>query len=246
MNSAISARRQLRRVLWFSEASIIAIAAVTAVQIATEQGGSIWACGPVAIIAVIETMRVPLSGWAAHLRPLAMLGAFIVIATISVLTFEGMSLAVERFMYQRVVVVAEARQALDAAQQKADDEAAADARYKTQFDRLTEEIGKRRQLVADLEGKQPTLSTVPSTILCKGVGKKGQPTSYPCKNPAADVAVAANADAQRAHAREVHDAQDSLTKLENRLNALVKPDHAKETEAAVADAQNALEKAAAD
>ena len=58
--------------------SIITIAAVTAVQIATEHGGSPWACGPVAIIAAMETMRVPLAGWAAHLRPLAKIGAFVV------------------------------------------------------------------------------------------------------------------------------------------------------------------------
>ena len=157
MNKAAIAHRQLRCVLWFSEASIITIAAVTAVQIATEQHGSIWACGPVAIIAAMETMRVPLAGWAAHLRPLAMLGAFIVMGAISVLTFEGMSIAVERFMHQRVIEVVDAREALDAAKLKLDEEAAADTRYKADFDRMTEEIGKRRKLVSDLEGQRPAV-----------------------------------------------------------------------------------------
>jgi hypothetical protein len=72
---------------------------------------------------------------AAHLRPLATLAAFIVMAAISVLTFEGMSIAIERFMHQRVIEVVGAREAFDAAKLKLDDEAATDARYRDQFDR---------------------------------------------------------------------------------------------------------------
>ena len=65
MISAMTAHRQLRCIPWVVEAAIILICLITAVQISTEQG-SIWACGPVAIIAVIEMMRIPLSGWATH------------------------------------------------------------------------------------------------------------------------------------------------------------------------------------
>jgi hypothetical protein len=65
MERSVTAHCQLRCVLWFAEASIITIAALTSVQITTEQG-SIWACGPVLLVAAMETMRVPLAGWAAH------------------------------------------------------------------------------------------------------------------------------------------------------------------------------------
>ena len=245
MDQAINARTWLRRVLWVSEVSIITIAAGTAVQIATEHGGSPWACGPVAIIAVLEMMRVPLSGWAAHLRPVAMFGAAVIMLALSVLTFEGMSIAVERFMYQRVIEVAQAREALDTAKLKLDDEKAADARYKADFDRLTEEIAKRRALVDDLEGKRPAAVAVPPAAQCKGL-YKGKPVVYSCGNKAADAAVASNAAAQKAHDDEVRKAADSVTEVEAQLKALPKPVHAKENEIAVADAQKALEKAAAD
>jgi hypothetical protein len=232
IDQAARARTWLRRLLWLSEVSIITIAAVTAVQIATEHGGSPWACGPVAIIAAMETMRVPLAGWAAHLRPLAKIGAFVVMAAISVLTFEGMSIAVERFMHQRVVDVAEAREAVDAIKLKVD-------AYKAETDGLTTEICKRRALVAELQGKQPATVNVPPAATCRGL-YKGRPITYACPNKAAEVAAQASADAQQAHAHEVADAQKSLTDAEAQLKALQKPD-----DAGLADAQKALQKAAA-
>jgi hypothetical protein len=232
MYQAARARTWLRRLLWLSEVSIITIAAVTAVQIATEHGGSPWACGPVAIIAAMETMRVPLAGWAAHLRPLAKIGAFVVMAAISVLTFEGMSIAVERFMHQRVVEVAEAREAVDAIKLKVD-------AYKAEADGLTTEIGKRRALVADLQGKQPATVNVPPTATCRGL-YEGRPVTYACPNKAAEVAAQASAAAQQAHAHEVADAQKSLADAEAQLKAVQKPD-----DAGLADAQKALQKAAA-
>ena len=246
MDEAIHARMWLRRVLWISEAFIITIAALTAVQIATEHGGSIWACGPVAIIAAMETMRVPLASWAAHLRPLAMIGAFVVMAAVSALTFEGMAIAVERFMHQRVVDVTEARQVFDAAKLKLEEEGAADTRYKADFDRLTDEIGKRRALVAELQGKQPTTVALPPAAQCRGYSKKGQAITYACANKAADLAAQANADAQHAHDRQVGDAQKSLDDVEAQLKALQKPIHTQENAVALADAQKALERVATD
>ena len=231
IDQAARARTWLRRLLWLSEVSIITIAAVTAVQIATEHGGSPWACGPVAIIAAMETMRVPLAGWAAHLRPLAKIGAFVVMAAISILTFEGMSIAVERFTHQRVVEVAEAREAVDAIKLNVD-------AYKAEANGLTTEIGKRRALVADLKGKQPATVNVPPAATCKGL-YKGRPVTYACPNKAAEVAAQASADAQHAHAHEVADAQKSLAEVEAQLKALRKPD-----DVGLADAQKALQKAA--
>jgi hypothetical protein len=246
MERAATAHRQLRCVLWLTEACIIIIAAVTSVQIATETGGSIWACGPVAIIAVMEMMRVPLAGWAAHLRPLAMFGAFIVMAAVSILTFEGMAIAVERFMHQRVVEVYAAREAFDAAKLTLDDESRADARYKAAFDQMTAEIDKRRQLVADLQGKQPAKVDLPRAAPCSYVDKRGHTIVYACQNKAADVAVQTNADAQHAHDREVADAAKSLADAEAQLKGLQKPVHTQDNAVALADAQKALEKAASD
>ena len=86
-------RFQLRCILWVAEAgAIISVCAVIAVQIGMEaKEAKIWACAPLLIIAILETTRVPLSGWTAHLKPFAMLCGFLIMACISVLTFEGMS-----------------------------------------------------------------------------------------------------------------------------------------------------------
>ena len=51
----------------------------------------------------METLRVPLASWTAHLKPIAMLGGVVIMGAISVLTFESMSLGFERFMHQRVL-----------------------------------------------------------------------------------------------------------------------------------------------
>ena len=104
MERVKTAHRQLRCILWVAEAAIIAIALVTAYQIGMEfKDAKIWACAPILIIAVMETTRVPLAGWTAHLKPLAMVSGFIIMGAISVLTFEGMSMGVERFIHQRVM-----------------------------------------------------------------------------------------------------------------------------------------------
>ena len=98
-------------------------------------GSTIWACAPILIIAVMETTRVPLAGWTAHLKPLAMVSGFIIMGAISVLTFEGMSMGVERFIHQRVMDVIAARDVLDAAKRKAHDADALVAKQATEVDK---------------------------------------------------------------------------------------------------------------
>ena len=234
MERSVTARRQLRCVMWFSEASIITIAALTSVQITTEQG-SIWACGPVAIVAAMETMRVPLAGWAAHLKPLAMFGAFVVMAAISVLTFEGMGIAFERYMNQRVLDVAAARETYDAAMEK-------QAGAKAQFDQLTAEHDKAQAHVSDLQGEAPPAFVPPAATACGGgTDRNGRRLGqYACKNPAAEAEAAAHAAQVRAHDERVREASESAHRIEVQLKALPKPD-----DEAVATAHKALEKAAA-
>ena len=155
MERVKTAHRQLRYILWVAEAAIITIALVTAYQIGMEsKDAKIWACAPILIIAVMETTRVPLAGWTAHLKPLAMVSGFIIMGAISVLTFEGMSMGVERFIHQRVMDVIAARDVLDAAKRKAHDATAL-------VTKQTTEVEKRRTLVADLDGQtvDPPAST---------------------------------------------------------------------------------------
>jgi hypothetical protein len=235
MERVLTAHRQLRCILWIVEAAIITICLITAAQIGTEKGGSIWACGPIAIIAAFETMRVPLAGWAAHLRPAATGGAFIVMAAIAFMTFEGMAMGVERFMNQRVVDVAEARAVLNDAQE-------ADAHYATDYQRLKGELDAASDLLAKVQGNAPTPPTVAATMQCGGgVDKyKRRLPTYSCPNKQGEVEAQTYAEAMKAHNAAVHKAEDTRAKTEAALNALPKPDPD-----AVRKAQKALEKAAA-
>ena len=234
MISAMTAHRQLRCILWIVEAAIILICLITAVQISTEHG-SIWACGPVAIIAVMEMMRIPLSGWAAHLRPVARIGAFIVMGAIALMTFEGMAMAVERFMDQRVLDVVDAREAFDTAKD-------AEAHHDADYARLKAELDAARAAKADLDGKRPAAVAAPPTAQCGGgVDRRGRRLPvYPCHSKPDEEAVDANARALNAYNDDVRKASDSVAKAEAALNALPKPDGA-----VVTNAQKALEHAAA-
>ena len=122
MERVLTAHRQLRCILWVVEAAIIGIGLFVAYQIGMESKDAvIWACAPLAIISLIEMLRVPLASWTAHLKPIAMLGGFLIMVAMSVLTFESMSLGFEKFMHQRVLDVLNAGDVLDAAKQKTTD-----------------------------------------------------------------------------------------------------------------------------
>jgi hypothetical protein len=230
-----TAHLQLRCSLWIAEAAIITICAITAVQIATEKGGSIWACGPIAIIAVMESMRVPLSGWAAHLRPVAMFGALVVMAAISLMTFEGMSMAVERFIHQRVIDVYAARKTLDEAQHNADD-------YKAKLDQLTGQVTASRDAYIKVQGEKADTVTLPNAVQCGGgTDKHGRKLgTYACDGSAAKEQADNNRKAIEAHEKQVADARKSLDDAEAALKALPKPD-----DADLAKAEKALEATAA-
>jgi hypothetical protein len=243
MERVLTAHRQLRCILWVAEAAIITICLITAYQIGMEaKDSTVWACAPILIIAVMETTRVPLAGWTAHLKPFAMFCGFVIMAAISVLTFEGMSYGVERFMHQRALDVLTARDVLDAAKQKAQD-------VKDLVAKQTAEVEKRRQLVADLEGQTVTLTPLPqATIPCTRTDwnnkKHLRQVPSTCQNPAANEATKGNTKAMAAHAKEVAEAHASLTEAEDTLKKLQSADGLNADDAVIA-AQKAVATAAA-
>ena len=178
--------------------------------------GSIWACTPLLIIAVMETTRVPLAGWTAHLKPFAMLMGFVIMGSISILTFEGMSYGVERFMHNRVLDVIAARDVLDAAKQKARD-------AETLVAKQTAEVEKRRKMVADLQTQRPSAHVSAPVQTCKGL-YKGKPVTYPCKNPSDDRDSETARKAQEAFDARVADRNASLTEAEDELKKLQSAD----------------------
>jgi hypothetical protein len=237
MEQVVTAHRQLRCILWVAEAAIISVCVVIAVQIGMEaKEAKIWACAPLLIIAVLETTRVPLSGWTAHLKPFAMLCGFLIMACISVLTFEGMSMGIERFIHQRVMDVIAARDVLDAARQKAQDANELVAKQ-------TIEVEKRRRYVADLQTQRPAAHRAAPTAQCHGIWK-GKPTTYACPNKADERDSETAQKVQEEFDARLATAQASLTEAETVLKKLQSAD-GMTADADVLAAQKAVQEAAA-
>jgi hypothetical protein len=237
MERVVTAHRQLRCILWVAEAAIVAICLITAYQIGMEaKGSTIWACAPILIIAVMETTRVPLAGWTAHLKPFAMLCGFAIMGTIAVLTFEGMSMGVERFIHQRVMDVLAARDVLDAERAKAHDAESLVAKQ-------TAEVEKRRKLVAELQGERPTAHVSAPPATCHGL-YKGKPVTYACPNKADDRDSETARRAQEAFDARVAGRNASLAEAEAELKKLQSADGLTAGDAVIA-AEKAVQAAAA-
>jgi hypothetical protein len=195
------------------EGVVISTCAVAAVQIATAHGGDITACLPIATIAAIESLRVPVAMRLPKLKPLgASLGAALLIG-ITPITFEGMSLAFEQFMHQRVIAVAKAEEKLDKAARALDGLKAQTQVRADELAGLTQQVAEAEKHRTDIGGQTVTLQALPKSQTCRS--RKGG--TYACGTGAANAAVAANAQAQKAHARDLEGAEKSVQEARQAL-----------------------------
>ena len=103
------ARTRLFWTLIFFEACVISITAYTGLNMATARGGSFAMALPLLMIAAAETLRIPLSGYATQLTwPKQILTAMVLIA-IAIGSAEGLSLAFEQFVNNRVISISQAQ-----------------------------------------------------------------------------------------------------------------------------------------
>jgi hypothetical protein len=102
---AIQLRNQLRKFMWAYEAIVIAVCITAGVLLAVNSGGDIIMAIPLLLIAAAECLRIPISAWAIHLRPLGQALAVVVLLAIAVGSFEGLSIAFEQFVNNRVINV---------------------------------------------------------------------------------------------------------------------------------------------
>lgn len=221
------------------EGAVIGTCALAAAQIATAHGGDISACLPILTIAAMECMRVPVAMKLPHLRPLgATLGVLLLIA-ITPLTFEGMSLAFEQFMHQRVLAVAKAEDAMQSATQSLDD-------LKSQNRQRTDEIDRRKQALADAEkhqvelGKQPVqLQEVPDAVSCKS----RQRGSRICNAGSIEQVIKANSKTQQAHTDQLKVAESAVKEARQALSeAAARPEtDLRSEEKAFAEAKKRLD-----
>jgi hypothetical protein len=117
-------RKRLMRFLWAYETLVIAIVAGAGLNIALMGGGSLPMAAPLALIACAEALRVPLSAMAVRLKWPGRLLAAIALLAIAVGSAEGLAVAFEAFLQNRVVEIARAERDVERAQRVVDTAAA--------------------------------------------------------------------------------------------------------------------------
>ena len=201
-----SVRRTLKIGLYATEASVIAITAWSGYQLSIGHGGSAAMAAPLFLIAAVETMRVPLAGWSTRVGTAGRIGAALALAAIAVMSFEGLSLAFEQFVNNRVVTVSHLQHDVEKAQQSLERIVAARMTADGDIAKLTSEVGTLDASIAELSKTQPTAPPASKAVCGGGRDKKGRviPT-YSC-----------GADATNAKSY-----QTALSAYNDRLNVLL-------------------------
>ena len=109
-------RRRLWIVLVIYETLIVAIVAGAGLNIAMMGGGSIVMAAPLLLISCAEALRIPLSALATRLRWTGQLLAAIALLGIAVGSAEGLAVAFEAFLENRVVDIMRASGGVERAQ----------------------------------------------------------------------------------------------------------------------------------
>jgi hypothetical protein len=211
----------LRTITFGVEAVVISTCALAAYQIATAHGGSIWACAPILTIAAMESLRVPVAMTIPKLKWMGRVVAIALLIGITPLTFEGMALAFEQFMHQRVVEVAAAQTKFDEAQVAVENASKAVEQRTAELDRLNQEVKDAEGHRVEIAKQRPTHDDLPPAEPCSTYAKKGGKlvlVKYDCsdKGIARSVA-AANADARKTYDQQLQAAQDEVAKSRNAL-----------------------------
>jgi hypothetical protein len=112
--------RRLWIVLVIYEALVISIVAGAGLNIALMGGGSVAMAAPLALIACAEALRIPLSAMATRLRWGGQLLAAVALLAIAIGSAEGLVVAFEAFLENRVVDIMRANGAVERAQRAVD------------------------------------------------------------------------------------------------------------------------------
>jgi hypothetical protein len=209
------------------EAVVIATCAFAATQIATSQGGSIWLCAPILVIAAMESLRLPV---AMHIPKLRFVGAVLAVALLvglTPLTFEGMVLAFEQFMNQRVLTVAAAQTRADEAQVALDGANQAGARRADELARLNQEVKDAEDRLGEIARQKPDIEAQPPSKTCPTYGWIGKGKvvrwavigSHECDNGIGKSIADANRDARKAYDARLTTAQDEVKKARDELRS---------------------------
>ena len=115
-----ASRRRLFRFLWAYETLVIGIVAGAGLNIALMGGGSVAMAAPLLLISCAEALRIPLSALATRLRWGGQLLAAVALLAIAIGSAEGLAVALEAFLENRVVDIVRANGAVERAQRAVD------------------------------------------------------------------------------------------------------------------------------
>jgi hypothetical protein len=203
------------------EGVVVSTCAFAGYQVATAQGGSIWACAPLLTVAAIETCRVPVAMTIPKMKLAGQLLSVALLACVSVLTFEAMMMAYEQFMDQRVLEVTAADIKAETAQAKLTAAQNSAATRKTELDRLSAELKDAEANQAEIASQKPTFQKVPPAKMCptygwRGTGKNVRQIvvgSHECPDDGErNSIIAANTAEAKTYDAKQRAAQDAVTK----------------------------------
>jgi hypothetical protein len=165
---------RIRRRLWIGlivyETLVISIVAGAGLNIALSGGGSIVMAAPLLLISCAEALRIPLSAMATRLRCGGQVLAAVALLSIAVGSAEGLAVALEGFLENRVVDIMRANGAVERAQRAVDQAAREQAHDDMNVASLASEVTELDAQVAALAKSIPQPPTS-SSRTC--TGKKG-------------------------------------------------------------------------
>jgi hypothetical protein len=204
-------RRRLWIVLVIYESLVIAIVVGAGLSIALMGGGSIAMAAPLALIACAEALRIPLSGLATRLRWPGQLLAAVALLAIAIGSAEGLAVAFESFLQNRVVEIMHAVAAVDRAQRAVDQIAGDRALHDADVVALTAQVKELDDQAAALSRSMPS-PPASSNRTCTWKGQR-----VTCSADAA--AVAAYREAMRAFDTRLASLTDQRGALQARVDA---------------------------
>ena len=149
-------RRRLWIVLVLYETAVIAVVVGAGLNIALMGGGSLVLAAPLVLIACAEALRIPLSAMATRLRLSGRLLAAVALVAIAVGSAEGLAVAFEAFLQNRVTEIMHAAHDVERARQVVDKAASDRALNDISVAGLTDQVKQLDAEVALLAHSMPT------------------------------------------------------------------------------------------
>jgi hypothetical protein len=219
-----------------AEIAVISTLAVSSWHIAfAGDGARDWlAAAPLATVAALESLRLPLAFRLPRMRMSGFAGGVVMLAGLSVITGEAASLAFENLIFQRTRPAAEAER--DLAKAEIDRAALVETAQvrSAEIARLEADVETARMHRTEID-KPPELQAPPPGRTC--AGRRG---SWNCGAGPQTEAVRANAAAQKAHADELKDASIAVKAAQAELAAVMAPPDMRAADARVAEAKRLL------